>query len=496
MASSPAFSAYLIVPLAALYFACFHPYTSFTDIAYFGGDTWEYQAMSVNFANGHGLNRFGGVEPFEAYQFGEMEWNKEFAGIDEKTYADRRSIFMNAGKNGGDLDTNRMPLYMIATGTVYALFGVHPLLIKNIQLLLLCLVAGGLPLLGSLWWKKKGLLAGLLAGAPFVGSTMLFANVIMVETLTVFVLYLCILGVAFYQEHHTARRALLVGALLGLCLLTKLSLILLPFIVLVLLWWQQKNNWRHILLMGLTCTACLVPWSIYTSAQVHFFVLFSTESMYDGLLDAHNEYTVANGLWHPEWRDLPDSFYRNDGMADRPDFLRIAHFYLVHPNRIARLPLSKLVAAVTPVPSAVLLVMLLAVQGLLGSLLRRPFFRIISLLLVLMEWWMLTLNNTLRITLQPLVNNDGIWPLLAGFTALCALLLRRFLLPDFSRFPLMATAVILNFFCITILVMSDDAVYQSRHVKVADFLLIILVTYVILEWIAPLCRLSPQKKHD
>ncbi len=486
--ASPAFSVALILPLAALYFGSFHMVTQYKDFAYLGIDTIQYQAMAVNVLHGHGINRIGGAEPFEVYAFGSVPEEMDMSSL---VYKARQKEFMDVGKNGGTFTAFRMPLYPLFMATVYKIFGIHPLALRNIQLLLLALVSAGLPLLGWLWWKEKGCVAGLMAGIPALALTMRFANEILIEAFAVFILFLCVLSAAWYQKNPSAKKAVLLGALLGICLLTKLSLILLPFIFLFLLcvqnFWHHKPFLRDVLLIACTCFSVLLPWSLYASMTSRSVIIFSTESLNNGLFDAHNEFTASNGSWHPEWRENPQSIYFRDGMEGYPDSMRIANFYWEHPNRIARLPLSKLVAGFTTVPSVVLLTMLLFLEGYLGIILvRHKMLRALALVLVVWGWWRLIEDDGLHLVLQPAVNSDGIWAVICGFAAICIFLLRRFLLPIFPRFPLMATAVIANFLFITVLVMTDAAVYPSRHVKVADFLFILLLSYVLLDWIAAL----------
>jgi hypothetical protein len=243
------------------------------------------------------------------------------------------------------------------------------------------------------------------------------------------------------------------------------------------------------LLLGVAM-AMVLPWSIYASTSAHTLILFSTESQNLGLFDAHNEYTAIDGQWHPEWETDPKSIYNRDGMEAYSDSVRIAHFYVEDPTRIIRLPLSKMIAAFTTVPSIVLLVLFLMCEGLLGSLLQRKSLRLIAFIACIALWWALTAHNTLYGTLMPLVNTPSMWAIALSTLIIIALLVRRFFLPFFPRLPLMATAVILNFVFLMILVMSDSAIYMSRHVKVMEFLSILLAASVVVEWVCALMRPS------
>lgn len=487
IASSPAFSVGLIVPLAALYFACFHPYTSFTDTAFFGGDTWEYQSMGVNLAYGHGVSMWGGIESFETYAFADEEWNRQYGQYNATAYRNMRVEFARTGERGGDMDTNRMPLYPLFIGAVYKIFGVHPLILKNIQLLLLALMAAGLPLLGFLWWKEKGMIAGLLAGVPVVALTIRFTDVILVEMLAAFMLFLFVLGTAFYERRPGPQRAILVGLLCGLCLLTKLSTMFVLPLFPILLWWTReapKMFLRDALLMIGSCIVIMLPWSVYASLQTHTFVLFSTESHDHGLLDAHNEYTESNGHWHPEWRTKLESFYHNDGLQSAPDILRIAHFYVTHPIQIIRLPLIKIDSAFFSIPSIMLLGIFLLMEGLFGA--RKLSSRIVRVALLMIGlglWWKLFHRNDLWFDLREVIRSAWMWAVLGFLLIAASILLRRFRMQDQWKIPVVAVAVFLNFLLMMILVMSDDFIYPSRHVKVAEFLWVLLTARVGVEWI-------------
>ena len=84
---------------------------TFSDRAYFGGDTWEYQSMAVNWAKGHGL-KFGSIEKFSVYKFDQGK---------EKEYY---STFIRSGKNGGFYNYYRTPGYPIFVGVIYKIFGI------------------------------------------------------------------------------------------------------------------------------------------------------------------------------------------------------------------------------------------------------------------------------------------------------------------------------------------------------------------------------------
>lgn len=60
------------------------------------------------------------------------------------------------------------------------------------------------------------------------------------------------------------------------------------------------------------------------------------------MLATNNEYLLQRDKRPHLWRLLPESFYLNDGMENRPDILRVFNFYLNHPKLIVLHPLYKI----------------------------------------------------------------------------------------------------------------------------------------------------------
>ncbi len=187
---------------------------------FFGGDTWEYQSIAVNFAAGEGF-RFGALLPFEAYKFD---------GADPDYY----DSFMELGAAGGEPSTFRTPGYPFILGLIYKLFGVSPRIAITIQIGWLVLIAALLPFLGRGLFGRGGFIAGLLAGlifhrlAPGVGGRVL------TEALIALVLFLILIAwVALNRNKQPPiAYAVLFGLVLAAAVLTKGSLIFLPVLFL------------------------------------------------------------------------------------------------------------------------------------------------------------------------------------------------------------------------------------------------------------------------
>src|SRR5262249_21388256 len=88
--------------LASIYYLVWLFVADMKDTAFFGGDTWEYQSMGVNFAKGHGIQKFGAMESFDTYKFQAVTPLPPY-------YTD---FFLNAGQD----DFDRPPAYPIFLG--------------------------------------------------------------------------------------------------------------------------------------------------------------------------------------------------------------------------------------------------------------------------------------------------------------------------------------------------------------------------------------------
>lgn len=476
-------SAILLFPLALLYFVCVHQYTQFTDTAYFGGDTWEYQAMGVNLALGYGLNTWGQVAPFDSYMFGPTE-----PDASHKRTLQLRTIFAEAGRNGGNINTVRPPLYTIFLGAIYLVFGIHPLLVKNIQLFILALVAGALPLLGALWWKRSGMLTGLLSGIPFIALNFRFANFLLAESLFIGLLSALCISVGMYEQRPSPWRALITGAVFGLCVLTKVMLLLVLPIVIVL-WWLSENNRRFrrgyvFLLAG--CIAVILPWSLYANLRAGSPVLLSTQisGNMPFLLNAHNELTRIDGMPHSEWTKDPSSFYTSDA-SEGTSLSRVLRFYKRFPGLLVPNALSKLNASFTPVPFLVLIMLLCLAEGFLGALLRRRRIRFLALAGVIAAWWMYLPGTEVQSALQSVIRVHPGLVLVACTLIGFFLFLRRRHSVRLLPLPTMMTALLLSFAVMMMIAVPDNGVYPSRYTKTMEFLCILVALQMVSCWIRP-----------
>jgi len=138
--------------LLGLYFLFFIKKSDRIDTAFFGGDTIEYQSMGVNFAKGYGIHKYGGFLKFEEYKFDKID----------------STLLTGFNSAAGKERFLRTPAYPVFLGVIYKIFGVSPKIAKSIQLLMLSIIVAFLPLIGMYFWKHKGYVCGVIAGAIFI----------------------------------------------------------------------------------------------------------------------------------------------------------------------------------------------------------------------------------------------------------------------------------------------------------------------------------------
>lgn len=484
--SAVTFACMMLLPLAAIYYLFFQQFTQYSHTVPFQGDTSEYQAMGVNMAYGHPLNSWGELEPFHTYAFS-PESEKE----NPQAFKALRTLFIDAAATGGRMTVTRTPLYPLFLAGIYRVIGIDPYNVRHIQLFMLALVGAALPLLGALWWKERGLISGLIAGVPFMATTMRFAEHIMVETLLIFLLCTLCTSIAFYEKRPYILRAILVGLLCGLCLLTKATVILLLPILIVLLFFHspQRYRLRELVIMLCACAAIITPWSIIASGYAHEMVILSAQTSGTRLLllDAHNELTATDGMWHPEWRTDAGSFYgQNGGTTASSALQQVIRFYTAYPHLIIPNVLSKLAASVLPISALTLMVLLCMGEGLLGRRLDFKPARRAWLAVLLFSWLLFIIPAHTRMPVLWAINMRTIPTLVCLLVMFVLLYMRAHRSPAILRIPSVGIALILNYLIVMSVVMSDDAMYASRYVKTGDFLFILIAIHLVSLWVIPL----------
>lgn len=316
---SKRYSIVFFVSLVAIYYSVFQLRTDMKDSAFFGGDTWEYQSMGVNFAKGHGIQKFGAMEPFDVYKFDNIVPLPVYYG----------DFVRGAGRD----DFFRTPAYQLFLGIVYKMLGVSPSAVKILQLLMLVFIAASLPFVGRHYWGKPGFIGGVPAGVLYLWAEHNLAGVIMTETLITTAVFLVLMAFLVYERRRRTLPACFLGASLGCALLVKGSLIFLPFLT-----WgallagtvvhRRRGELKRLLVIVVSTVLTVLPWSVYASAKSGRVIVLSTQSGYQLLTD-NNEFCTDGG-WHPEWIDKNDSWYNNDGIDTLHPLVKVINFYGRH----------------------------------------------------------------------------------------------------------------------------------------------------------------------
>ena len=325
--------------LAFVYYFAFAGLVDMNDTAVFGGDTWEYQSIAVNFAKGHGVQKFGGMESFETYKFESL--------AELPTYYN--DFFLLAGK----IDYVRTPAYPFLLGVVYKLFGISPGIAKALQLLLLVTIAAALPLIGYNYWGKLGFFSGIPAGALYLAMNYKFAENILTESLIAFSVFLILIAFIFYEKREDTLSACLLGISLGFALLVKGSLVFLPILTcgMILVSIIKKDDpvkWNSLFFIIVSTLLTVFPWSFYISSESGQFIFLSIQGSTQ-LLDGNNEFCIDGG-WYPEWVNNENALYNTDGIDNSRTITKVANFYWHNPILLPRCMFQKFIKGFGPLP--------------------------------------------------------------------------------------------------------------------------------------------------
>jgi 4-amino-4-deoxy-L-arabinose transferase-like glycosyltransferase len=447
------------IMLSLLYFTLFlkMPHSDLSDTAYYGGDSQDYQAMGVNFAKGHGIQQHGGIEAFGAYKF------------DSVDSADVKNFYKYYGFN-----SYRTPAYPLFLGIVYKIVGISPYKAKLVQLLLLTIIAGFLPLIGYYFWKTKGFFSGLIAGPLYLINYYSTADKILTEPLIAFVLFLMLISYIYYETRKSTLSNIILGIMLGIGLLTKGSLLFIPIMVFLYLIRQCYRNrqikpFKDLLLMFLFFILTILPWSLYASIKSDSIIFLSSQGKHV-LMDCNNEYCVDGG-WHPEWETTEKSFYRHDGMGDDASpALRVLNFYKSHPSLFPKIMMSKIITGFSTL-TYLWVIICLIIMGYYGSLiekyLKNPFYYLIFIAL-----------SVVSITF--FVNYQFFIPFKIHLFEILLLFLLPpllFLAKPLIKIPTLFYFYLSNFFFIAIISFGE-----TRYIGVMSFIFILVAIQSLIEY--------------
>lgn len=314
------------------------------DVAFFGGDSWEYQSMAVNAVHGEGM-KSGSALPLETYRFDDTPVSAEFM-----------DHFLEQGRLAVPYSVYRTPGYPCFMTAVYSVCGIHPRAVYFAQMVLLATVAAFLPVLGHRIAGQTGKYVAVLAGAGFlVFQAPGIAREMMTESLIVATLFGVALVFQIFVERPSIPAACFLGLVAGMAALVKGSLIFIPVLIGALTLLQCLRKQTGFLQLPIMASAMAFPilgWSSYATL-IHGKGVFLSTQGDKVLLDGNNELGLQDGGWHPEWHsqtqfwvhpdeEAEDLMYNQAAMQARSPWAQVFTFYQEHASRIPRFLMHKM----------------------------------------------------------------------------------------------------------------------------------------------------------
>ncbi len=340
-------------------------------------------------------------------------------------------------KFSGNKAYHRAPFYPVFLSLLYKLVGISPLIIKYIQLLLIIISGLLLIPIARLAFGEKSFKVGLISFIAFVLLNYKFSEHLMPENWQFLFLALTIICL-FYHHDGSKTHSILLGIILGISVLNKgTTFFFFPIIIVFDLFFGRLRNGKYMVnLIIFACSFILVTgvWSLWLSLERHRFTFVSAQPA-DVLLDGNNEF-CSDGLWHPEWRNKPGSFYNIDQKGDQPEIIRVVNFYIKNPVNLGNFP-AKIKAGFLPVYSFLALIFVCGI--------------------------LITLHIIKKITQKS--SSEQI-PKLFSFSI-----------------PVPFVLCFLNFLLFTLVFYSNDETYPSRYVKTMDGIFILMCVYLFLKTI-------------
>ncbi len=468
----------LTISLTLLFYFIFLNFANLSLFAWFGGDEWEYQSMAVNFAKGHGIQRFGGLEPFETYRFGYGDFNNT-------------EFFMNAK---GNYDFYRTPAYPFVLGLIYKIFGINVLIAKKIQLLSLCLIAASLPFLGKYFWKKTGFIAGIVASPIYIATTFKLSESLMTEAITAFAVWFIVAAYILYTYRTNIFTLCIFGFSFAFAWLVKGSLLFIPLIFFAVEFFRyfktrEKKLIRHLLIIGFSFAIFFAPWPLFIFAKTGEFHLQSTQSE-SLFLDTHNEFT--KGWWISGcWQDKKEALFYHDNIPNTQYLKKVINFYFTFPEKIFELTVYRMLAAFSPYLFLILILALFLMES-FSQIVKKfilkteNFFKIEYFLTLLVLIFLILkypadifddINGKKGWLIYDFEFFNSIKPstmyiLLTLLTI--PIIILRFKNSVLRNTPLIIWVIFLNFLILgTFFISTNKYMYYSRYIKVYDFAFIL-----------------------
>lgn len=244
----------------------------------------DYQTIAVNYLNGRGFHRMGFIDDFGQYKIDTVLFSKEDS-VRNSQIKLSGSTFYQYNRNFNDycITLSKLfagvfgwwnPGYPALVGFIYKLIGNRPDIIMKtgliINLLLICLM----PIMGFLFFKKKGIIAGFIAA--FYTSSVYLSKTYYFNIEAIIPVYLFFLVVLLFllEKRNSKFFFLFAGILFGLGFLIKITLAFIPgFYILFILIRDRKENvkvkFMKILWILTGYLIIVLPWTIYATHEIN-----------------------------------------------------------------------------------------------------------------------------------------------------------------------------------------------------------------------------------
>ena len=278
------------------------------DTVTIGGDTLDYQAIGVNLLSGHGYKN-SCIEDFATYKIDK--------NLDEIASLNKHFV---AGKHGYYF--YRAPGYPFFIAFVYKIFGIHPIAVKIIQIIMLAIVASLLPAIGAYYWPRLGYLAGIISSLLFIKYFHPVPTILMTESLVTFTLCVLVIFIILWENKPSLTRTFILGVLSAVTILLKGLNIFIPALLLIYVIVYSRKKAIEFLLPFIFIFGFLLsmaPWCIYASNKSEKFIFLSTQADH-ALLDFNNEDIIMHkARWSPAWRknNMHDQRYLYNRLENR-----------------------------------------------------------------------------------------------------------------------------------------------------------------------------------
>ena len=219
-------------------------------------DSFEYHMMGVNLAKGHGISVIGVYGDINDYKF-------DFSINNNLEFPTSELLFKIAYRLKGINYFFRDPGYPFFLGFIYKLFGINPIAVKYIQLVMLCFTIGFMPFLYRRWLGSSGWTIGTLSILPLAIIYFPSSQLFLTETLQIFILFLFFLILSGKLDIF---KIIISGLLFSLLLMIKITVVfLLPFVLIYV--FVKMEDAKYISSLVFLFFLLLIPsvWSVHAN---------------------------------------------------------------------------------------------------------------------------------------------------------------------------------------------------------------------------------------